>query len=136
MQNIDYTQFKVLIVDDVALNVKVVEKMLARYKFQISIARNGQEAIEVIKAQQPDLVLLDLMMPIIDGFEVLNQIRAGKLGNPKLAVVILSALSSSEDIARGLSLGANDFITKPIIMQRLYNVVETQIKLVSLQKEA
>lgn len=136
MQNIDYTQFKVLIVDDVALNVKVVEKMLARYKFQISIARNGQEAIEVIKAQQPDLVLLDLMMPIVDGFEVLNQIRAGKLGNPKMAVVILSALSSSEDIARGLSLGANDFITKPIIMQRLYNVVETQIKLVSLQKEA
>lgn len=133
METIDYSQFKVLIVDDVALNVKVVEKMLARYKFQTSIARNGQEAIEAIKRDQPHLVLLDLMMPVVDGFEVLTKLRGGELGNPNIAVVILSALSSNEDIARGLSLGANDYITKPIIMQRLYNVVETQIKLITLQ---
>lgn len=133
MEKIDYTQFKILIVDDVPLNLKVVEKMLAKYKFQLTKAADGQSAIDAIKADEPHLVLLDLMMPGIDGFEVLRQIRSGALGNPNIPVVILSALSSNEDIARGLSLGANDYITKPIIMQRLFNVVETQIRLLTLQ---
>ena len=118
MQNIDYTQFKVLIVDDVALNVKVVEKMLARYKFQISIARNGQEAIEVIKAQQPDLVLLDLMLPGLDGFAVAKRIRE----TPALSatrIIMLTARTQNEDIVRGLSCGADDYVTKPFDRQVL-----------------
>ena len=129
MTTIDYTQTKVLIVDDIELNLKVVEKMMSRYKCQIRTAHNGQEAIDSISQQQPDLIILDLLMPGIDGFEVLRRIRAGEAGDPETIVIILSALNSEQDIVRGFDLGANDFITKPVIMQRLYNVVETQLKL-------
>ena len=133
MADIDYSKIKVLLVDDVTLNIKVVEKMLSRYGFQIRTASNGEQAIKAILEEQPDLMLLDLLMPIMDGFEVLRRVRAGEAGDPKMSIVILSALNSEKDIVRGFDLGANDFVTKPVIMQRLYNVVETQIKLLQAQ---
>jgi len=131
----DYSKVKVLIVEDNNLNLKVVMKMLSRYKFQIREARDGQEALEAIAEEQPDLILLDLLMPRVDGFEVLTKVRAGKAGDPNVKIVILSALNSEQDIVRGYELGANDFITKPIIMQRLFNVVETQIDLIFAHRQ-
>lgn len=128
MQEIDYSKLKVLIVDDVLLNIKVVEKMISRYKFQIRTASNGQQALQAIKEEQPDLILLDLMMPIMDGFETLRRIRAGEAGNPNVIVIILSALNSEKDIIRGMSLKANDFITKPVIMQRLHNIIDKHLQ--------
>lgn len=127
---IDYSKIKVLVVEDNILNLKVVLKMLSRYKFQTKVAADGAEAIQAIAEEQPDLILLDLIMPNIDGFEVLRRVRAGEAGDPDVKVVILSALNSESDIIRGYELGANDFITKPIIMQRLFNVVETQVELI------
>ena len=128
MQEIDYSKLKVLLVDDVFLNIKVVEKMISRYKFQISTASNGEQALKAIAQNQPDVILLDLMMPIMDGFETLRRIRAGEAGNPNVIVIILSALNLEKDILRGMNLGANDYITKPVIMQRLHNVIEKHIK--------
>ena len=128
MQEIDYSKLKVLLVDDVLLNIKVVEKMISRYKFQISTASNGEQALKAIIQDQPDVILLDLMMPIMDGFETLRRIRAGEAGNPNVIVIILSALNLEKDILRGMNLGANDYITKPVIMQRLHNVIEKNIK--------
>ena len=128
MQEIDYSKLKVLLVDDVLLNIKVVEKMISRYKFQISTASNGEQALKAIIQDQPDVILLDLMMPIMDGFETLRRIRAGEAGNPNVIVIILSALNLEKDILRGMNLGANDYITKPVIMQRLHNVIEKHIK--------
>lgn len=84
--------------------------------------------MEEISLEKPDLILLDLMMPEIDGFEVLRRVRE----NPEtsgIRVVILSALNSTEDIVRGYQMGANDFITKPIIMEKLVNCVATQLQL-------
>ena len=118
----------VLIVDDVPLNVLLIQKMLSKQPFQIKTANNGQQALDSIAEEKPDLILLDLMMPGIDGFEVLRRVRA----NPEtadVAVVILSALNSNEDIVKGFDMGANDFITKPIIMQRLLSSVSTQLQL-------
>ena len=127
MANIDYTKIKTLLVDDVALNIKVVEKMISPFKFQVRTASNGEQALKAIAEEQPDLILLDLMMPIMDGFETLQRIRAGEAGDPNVVVIILSALNSEKDIIRGMNLGANDFITKPVIMQRLNNVIEKHL---------
>ena len=128
MANIDYTKIKTLLVDDVALNIKVVEKMISPFKFQVRTASNGEQALKAIAEEQPDLILLDLMMPIMDGFETLQRIRAGEDGDPNVVVIILSALNSEKDIIRGMNLGANDFITKPVIMQRLNNVIEKHLQ--------
>ena len=128
MANIDYTKIKTLLVDDVALNIKVVEKMISPFKFQIRTASNGEQALKAIAEEQPDLILLDLMMPIMDGFETLQRIRAGEAGDPNVLILILSALNSEKDIIRGMNLGANDFITKPVIMQRLNNVREKHLQ--------
>ena len=68
------------------------------------------------------------MMPIMDGFETLQRIRAGEAGDPNVLILILSALNSEKDIIRGMNLGANDFITKPVIMQRLNNVIEKHLQ--------
>ena len=128
MANIDYTKIKTLLVDDVALNIKVVEKMISPFKFQIRTASNGEQALKAIAEEQPDLILLDLMMHIMDGFETLQRIRAGEAGDPNVLILILSALNSEKDIIRGMNLGANDFITKPVIMQRLNNVIEKHLQ--------
>ena len=128
MANIDYTKIKTLLVDDVALNIKVVEKMISPFKFQIRTASNGEQALKAIAEEQPDLILLDLMMPIMDGFETLQRIRSGEAGDPNVLILILSALNSEKDIIRGMNLGANDFITKPVIMQRLNNVIEKHLQ--------
>ncbi len=122
---VDQTQVTILVVDDIPLNVLLIQKMLGRFKFKVLIANNGQAALDIIASQQVDLVLLDLMMPGIDGYEVLRQLRANESTKP-LPVVILSALNSSDDVTKGFQLGANDFITKPIIMERLLTCVATQ----------
>lgn len=126
--NLDLSQYSVLIVDDVPLNTTLVEKMLARFHFRIRKAENGLEAMREIIAEKPDLIFLDIMMPIMDGFQVLEQIRK----NPDYAsikVVVLSALNSNEDIVKAYNLGANDFITKPIMLEKLLNSVAKQLNI-------
>lgn len=124
--NLDLSQYSVLIVDDVPLNTTLVEKMLSRFHFRIRKAENGLEAMREIIAEKPHLIFLDIMMPIMDGFQVLEQIRK----NPDYAsikVVVLSALNSNEDIVKAYNLGANDFITKPIMLEKLLNSVAKQL---------
>ncbi len=128
IQKLDLSSYNVLAVDDVPINLVLVEKMLGKFNFRLRKAANGALAMEEIEKEKPDLVLLDLMMPVMDGFEVLNRIR----NNPETAdirVVILSALNSNDDIVRGYQLGANDFITKPIVLEKLVSCVATQLKL-------
>ena len=123
----DYSQFTVLAVDDVPLNLLLVEKMLTRYKFNVKKANSGSEALEMIHTELPSVVLLDLLMPNMDGYEVLSRLRS----NPQtkdLPVIILTALNSDADIIRGFKAGANDFITKPIIMDKLVKSIEKQLE--------
>lgn len=125
--------YKILIVDDVPVNNLLVEKMLARYKFNMRSACNGKECMEAVGAEKPNLILLDLMMPVMDGFQVLKEIK----GNPELAdikVVVLSALNTNEDIIKAYNMGANDFITKPIILEKLVESVSNQLKIKELAK--
>jgi CheY-like chemotaxis protein len=134
-QDHDYSQFNVLAVDDIPLNLLLVQKMLSKFNFQLRTAANGQQALDAVAQQKPDLILLDLMMPGIDGFEVIRRLR----DNPETAniqIVILSALNSNEDVVKGFNVGANDFIMKPIIMEKLLSCVVTQLQLVEAQRKA
>ncbi len=125
----DFSKYNVLVVDDVPLNVRLVTKMLERFNFTIRTAGNGLEALEAVQEQKPHLILLDLLMPLMDGFEALQILKANP-ATENIRVVILSALNSNEDVVKGYNLGANDFITKPIIMEKLVNCVATQLQLV------
>ena len=132
-QEHDFSQFSVLAVDDIPLNLLLVEKMLSRFNFKFRKAANGQLALDAVAQEKPDLILLDLMMPGIDGFEVIRRLRA----NPETAdiqIVILSALTSNEDIVKGFDVGANDFIMKPIIMEKLLTCVVTHLQLAEAKK--
>ena len=132
-QDHDFSQFSVLAVDDIPLNLLLVEKMLSRFNFRFRKAANGQMALDAVAQEKPDLILLDLMMPGIDGFEVIRRLRA----DPKTAdiqIVILSALTSNEDIVKGFDVGANDFIMKPIIMEKLLACVVTHLQLAGAKK--
>ncbi|MBQ3982991.1 MAG: response regulator [Bacteroidales bacterium] len=128
MAEIDYSKIKILIADDVMLNIVLVKKVLSSRPYQIRTASNGQQTLQAIVEEQPDLLLLDLMMPGIDGFEVIRKIRTGECGNPNMRIVILSALSREEDKVKCLNLGANGYITKPILLPLLLETVNEQIE--------
>ena len=118
----DYSKYTVLAVDDVPLNLILVEKILQRYNFKVKKANGGQEALDMIAAEKPSLVLLDLMMPNVDGFDVLAALSKSE-ETSNIPVVILSALNSESDIEKELSNGAKDFVTKPILMDKLLNCI-------------
>jgi putative two-component system response regulator len=104
---------KILIVDDEEQNVKLLSSLLRAEGYETETASNGREAVEKVKAVSPDLVLLDIMMPDMDGYEACSLIK----NNPESAnvpVVIVTALSDRESKLRGLELSANEFLTKPI----------------------
>lgn len=124
--NIDQSKVNILIVDDIPLNVLLIQKMLSKYNFNLISANDGQAALDTVAKGEVNMILLDLMMPGMDGYEVLRRIRQDD-ATKQLPVVILSALNSKEDINKGIKLGANDFITKPIIMERLYSCIAKQV---------
>ena len=128
--NQDYSKYNILAVDDIPLNLLLVQKMLSRFKFEIRTADNGQQALDAVADRRPDLILLDLMMPGIDGFEVIKRLREDP-ATADIRIVILSALNSNEDVVKGFDLGANDFIMKPIILVKLLNSVFTQLQFVA-----
>lgn len=124
--NIDACKTSVLIVDDIPINVTLIEKMLKPFHFVIEKANDGQTALDIVADNKLDLILLDLMMPGINGYDVIKQLRA-KEETKQLPIIVISALNSNEDVVKGYDLGANDFLTKPIIMNRLHTSVITQL---------
>lgn len=132
-QEHDYSKYNVLAVDDIPLNLVLVQKMLSRFNFKMRTASGGQEALDAVATERPDLILLDLMMPGIDGFEVIRRLRENP-ATSDIQIVILSALNSNEDVIKGFNAGANDFIMKPIIMEKLLTCVVTQMSIVEGKK--
>ena len=103
----------VLIVDDEPFNVDYLEQELEDLGYQTITAFNGQEALEKIHSEEPDLVLLDLMMPVLDGFAVLAEIKADTYLRTT-PIIIVSAANDSKSVVKGIKQGADDYITKPI----------------------
>ena len=130
---INPSEYKVLIVDDVISNVLLLKVLLTNEKFKIVTAGNGTQALEQVKKENPDLVLLDVMMPDISGFEVAQQMKA----DPEMAEIpniFLTALNSTADIVKGFQVGGNDFISKPFYKEELIIRVTHQISLVAAKR--
>lgn len=104
---------KVLIVDDEPFNVEVLEQALDDTDYQVITAANGQEGWEKIQSEQPDLILLDLMMPIMDGFAVLAKVKEDSMLRD-IPIIIVSAEQDSKSVVKGIKQGAEDYLTKPI----------------------
>ncbi|CAN5911061.1 N/A [soil metagenome] len=104
---------RVLIVDDETHNRTLLEVMLASEGYELLTAASGEEALAVVKEHQPDLILLDIMMPEMNGFQVTAMIKANPVTR-HIPIIILSALDDSGAIERGLQVGAEDFLTKPV----------------------
>ena len=111
---INPSEYKVLIVDDVISNVLLLKVLLTNEKFNIVTAGNGTQALEQVKKEKPDLVLLDVMMPDISGFEVAQQMKA----DPEMSeipIIFLTALNSTADIVKGFQVGGNDFMHQTVL---------------------
>jgi sigma-B regulation protein RsbU (phosphoserine phosphatase) len=106
------TEPKILIVDDEPFNVDYLEQELDELDYATVSASNGQEALEKISSESPDLVLLDIMMPVMDGFEVLTRLKAD-VNTRDIPVIVISANSDLKSVVRGIELGAEDYLPKP-----------------------
>jgi two-component system, cell cycle response regulator len=125
---------RVLVVDDVELNIKLLEAKLANEYFEVLTADNGPLALESAAEELPDIILLDVMMPRMDGFEVCQRLKA----NPRTAdipVVMVTALSDVADRLRGLAAGADDFLTKPVNDVALFARVRSLVRLKRMMDE-
>lgn len=130
---INPSEYKILIVDDVMSNVLLLKVLLTNEKFAIATASNGRQALEQVEKENPDLVLLDVMMPDMSGFEVAQHLKS----NPNTAdipIIFLTALNSTADIVKGFQVGANDFISKPFNKEELIIRVTHQISLVAAKR--
>ena len=125
---------RVLVVDDVLPNVKLLAAKLMREYFDVVTAYNGPEALERVKRDAPDIVLLDVMMPGMDGFEVCERIRNDP-ATMHIPVVMITALSDAADRVRGLEAGADDFLTKPVNDVALFARVRSLVRLKMMMDE-
>ena len=118
----------ILIVDDNSNNVKIIAITLRAFNYKLVIATNGQSAIEMVEKTRPDLVLMDVMMPGMDGYETCEKIKAKK-DNENIPVIFLTALSEKANIIRGFEVGGVDYITKPFNKEELISRVKTHLEL-------
>ena len=125
---------RILVVDDILANVRLLEAKLAAEYFEVVTAMNGVDALEAVQRAKPDIVLLDVMMPGIDGIEVCRRIKS----NPQtqhIPVVMVTALDQPEDRVRSLEAGADDFLTKPVNDVSLFCRVKSLVRLKMLTDE-
>ena len=125
---------RVLVVDDVELNVKLLEAKLASEYFEVVSANNGARALDIADSELPDIILLDVMMPRMDGFEVCRRLKAN-LRTADIPVVMVTALSDVTDRLRGLEAGADDFLTKPVSDIALFARVRSLVRLKRMMDE-
>jgi len=132
--NRDYEfQSNVLIVDDIAENIQVLGNILDEHDIEFSYASGGKEALEAIAFNKPDLLLLDINMPEMNGFEVCEKLKK-EPETKKIPVIFLTARTDREDIVKGLTIGAVDYVTKPFNPQELISRVKTHLELSNSRK--
>ncbi len=122
------TQATILIVDDNPNNVQLLNAVMSMRGFDVMVAKNGLQALEIVKNELPDLILLDIMMPVMDGFEACRKLKECP-ETKNIPIIFLTAKSHIDDIMKGFELGGVDYITKPFSSNELVARVEIHLKL-------
>ena len=130
---INPAEFKLLVVDDVQTNVLLLKALLGKEGYGVLVANNGQEALEVIRNENPDLILLDVMMPGMDGFEVAERLKSEEF-RCEIPIIFLTALDDTQSIVNGFKLGVGDFISKPFRKEELMVRIKHQLSLVAARR--
>jgi two-component system sensor histidine kinase/response regulator len=125
---------KILVVDDQPVNVQLLKRKLEREGIQVIAAYTGQEALDLVPVEKPDLILLDVMMPDMDGMEVCQRLQETE-DTRSIPVIFITARSSKESKLEGLAVGAVDYITKPIDLDETLARVQTQLRFVAINRE-
>jgi two-component system, cell cycle response regulator len=125
---------RVLVVDDIVANVRLLEAKLSAEYFDVVTAMNGLDALEAVQRAKPDIILLDVMMPGIDGIEVCKRIKSDPL-TQHIPIIMVTALDQPEDKIRGLEAGADDFLTKPVNDLSLFCRIKSLVRLKMLTDE-
>jgi len=120
--------YKILVVDDVARNIQILGNILSSNGFQIAYAQSGQHALNIVKKQDFDLILLDIMMPEMDGYEVCKRLKQDE-ETSEVPIIFLTAKADMESIVKGFKIGGQDYITKPFNSAELLARVNTHILL-------
>ena len=118
----------ILIVDDIPKNIQLLGNILSNHGYNIAVATNGKQALTIIEKKLPDLVLLDVMMPEIDGFEVCQRIKDNPASR-EIPVIFLTAKHEVEDKIRGFEVGGSDYVTKPFETAEVIARVRTHLQL-------
>ncbi len=129
-EKINRSDYKILIVDDVVSNVLLLKILLTNEKFQVCTANNGTTCIEMAKKEHPDLILLDVMMPDLNGFDTAVILKKDETTR-EIPIIFLTALNTPQDLVHGFQVGASDFLTKPFNKEELVMRVNQQISLVA-----
>ena len=130
---INRSEYKILIVDDVVSNVLLLKILLTNEKFQVCTASNGKMCIEMAKSEHPDLILLDVMTPELNGFDTAVILKKDP-DTQEIPIIFLTALNNPSDLVKGFQVGANDFLTKPFNKEELVMRVMHQIQLVAAKR--
>lgn len=120
-------KYKVLIVDDIPENIQNLGEMIKDFDLDVKIAEGGQEAIDIIDSYTPDIILLDLMMPRVNGWDVIDHVRE-KYSKNEMVIIVVSLLNNKDNIDECYDMGINDYITKPVIKARLTSSIESHLK--------
>lgn len=120
-------KYKVLIVDDIPENIQNLGEMIKDFDLDVKIAEGGQKAIDIIDSYTPDIILLDLMMPRVNGWDVIEHVRE-KYSKNEMVIIVVSLLNNKDNIDECYDMGINDYITKPVIKARLTSSIESHLK--------
>jgi len=119
---------KILIIDDERITVELAQVLLERYDFEVVCAYDGVEGLKVARAEKPDLILLDIVLPRKDGFEVCEELRSDP-NFKDVRIVMFTAKGLAEDIERGRQVGADEYVIKPLSGKNLLVVIKKQLGL-------
>lgn len=133
-QNMDDISGKVLIVDDNNQNVELLQAYLDGLPVEAIVAHDGMEAMDKVSVDQPDLILLDIMMPRMSGFEVCQKLKKNP-ATRDIPIIMITALNEISDIERGVECGTDDFLTKPVNKLELLTRVKSLLRLRHLKNE-
>lgn len=125
---------KILVVDDVPVNIQLLDTYLTSEGYEVISANNGQEAVDKVKTEFPDLVLLDVMMPVLDGFEVCKVLKSDAV-TKFIPVIMVTALNEIKDKVKGIDSGADDFLSKPFNKLELLARVRSLLRIKDLNDQ-